>query len=149
MWCITNSTFSHDCHYPREGREYWISLNPGNTVRVQSASDSHLRVEIGQRFRIVASEQERLSWTVLVTRYEFSISDDDEKEIVAYHFHPGEQAFEGSHLHILSGAGTIRPDLRAAHLPTGPIAAQDFILMAIRDFNVRPLRSDYLRVLAG
>jgi len=34
-------------------------------------------------------------------------------------------------------------------LPTGPIAAQDFILMAIRDFNVRPLRSDYLRVLAG
>jgi hypothetical protein len=41
-----------------------------------------------------------------------------------------------------------RPELTRAHLPTGLINLADLLRLAVEDFQVRPLRSDWGVVLA-
>ena len=84
-----------------------------------------------------------------VDAYHYSLADESEREIVAYHWHPGGAAPEFPHLHVLAGAGTLRADGRAAHFPTGEVPLAGFLLLAIRDFGVRPLRTDYEELLGA
>ncbi|MGI8553416.1 MAG: hypothetical protein ACR2PL_21930 [Dehalococcoidia bacterium] len=51
------------------------------------------------------------------------------------------------HIHLGAGAGSLRPELTAAHLPTGWVALQDVLRLAIEAFGVRPLRPDWDAVL--
>jgi hypothetical protein len=53
------------------------------------------------------------------------------------------------HLHLGAGAaeGRLRPDLAGAHLPTGHIALQDVLRLAIAELGVRPTRPDWDDVL--
>ena len=42
-----------------------------------------------------------------------------------------------------------RPDLAKAHLPTGLVGLNDFLRLLITEFEVRPLRKDWIYLLAG
>ncbi|MCK9517416.1 MAG: hypothetical protein M0R74_00090 [Dehalococcoidia bacterium] len=80
------------------------------------------------------------------TKYEYSLSHEDESEILSFHYHPGEQAFNEPHLHLRSGAGQLGPELQRAHIPTARLAVEDFIQFLIREYKVEAAQ-DYRRNL--
>ena len=147
--CITQSNLVHNCYKPGDGEERFLVLAHGDPVRVPVAAGGHLRIGIEQRFKVVETrEPDRGPWKVSTLKYEYSICHDDGREILAYHWHPGEQAHDQPHIHICSGAGTLIPQVQSAYLPTGRIAVEAFVLMAIREFGVQHRRGeDYKRVL--
>jgi hypothetical protein len=80
--------------------------------------------------------------------YAYRVADEADVEILAFHWHPWEPGYEDPHVHLSYGAGALRDELQRAHLPTGQVSLQEFLLFAIRDFGVEPRRKDYARILA-
>jgi hypothetical protein len=98
-------------------------------------------------FRFIEGTGAPGPYRVTTTAYYYSLFDSDEREIIAYHWHPhGDIAFP--HLHICAGARIGRADLRDAHIPTGRIALEDLLRMAITEFGVVPRRDDWREALA-
>ena len=67
---------------------------------------------------------------------------------MAYHWHPTERSdVMFPHLHLGPGAKAEQSELMKAHLPTGGIALEDVLRLAIRDFAVRPRRRNWAEIL--
>ncbi|MGI8925679.1 MAG: hypothetical protein ACR2HN_03405 [Tepidiformaceae bacterium] len=90
----------------------------------------------------------RHRWEASATEYRYGLREDDHREILAYHWHPGQRRFGAPHLHVSAAAGRLRPELQRAHLPTARVALEQFLLMLIRDFHVAPQRTDYEGILS-
>lgn len=86
------------------------------------------------------------SWSVATTGWVYRVNDAAEQELFAYHWHPpGHSHVTRPHLHV---SGRTDPtELGDAHFPTGPVALADVVRLLIQDFDVRPRRADWSRVL--
>lgn len=78
----------------------------------------------------------------------------DGHEIIAYHWHPnqtdpGGRVVAFPHLHLRYGAQVGRKQLQKAHLPTGRVAVEDLLRIAITEFGVSPLRNDWEDILGN
>jgi hypothetical protein len=90
-----------------------------------------------QNYRVVEYEGLRGPWKVQIVAYYYTLSNENEQEILAYHWHPAQQSeITFPHLHIGPGVHLDPESLGEAHLPTGRIAVEDVIRLAIRDFGV-------------
>ena len=126
---------------------YTLVLNRNEPAPLRAESD--LALAVIHRFRVI-NESARTSrpYRVISAAYYYALTEGDGREILAYHWHPEERgAIPEPHLHIESGAGTLRAEFDRAHLPTGRVALEDFLRLLIRDFAVRPLRSDWEAIL--
>src|SRR5207244_1642370 len=100
-------------------------------------------------------------WKVQTAAYYYGFDDVHGREVIAYHWHPEEvPAVPFPHVHLGHGAvhaeslrvglplshNALRPDLWDAHLPTGRIALEQVLRIAIDHFMVAPLRSDWREV---
>lgn len=103
-----------------------------------------LVVKIGFQFVDRAAR----SWDAAITSYHHAFEDQDEREILAYHWHPHIAQIPFPHLHLGPGAGIGRSELSSAHLPSGAVELRDVVRLAIRDFNVTPRREDWAALLA-
>ena len=73
---------------------------------------------------------------------------------MSYHWHPdgpGGATYPHLHLGLACGvpprpAGLIHPDV---HIPTGRVALEDLLRLAIEQLEVKPLRDDWAEVLAA
>ena len=84
---------------------------------------------------------ERDPWDVGIVAYQYTLLDADQHEIIAFHLHPeGQSHVTTAHLHLGTGAGQLRADLAAAHVPTGPVTLASSVRLAIEGFAARPLR---------
>ncbi|MFN8637401.1 MAG: hypothetical protein U0893_26415 [Chloroflexota bacterium] len=121
-------------------------LNKGEPVRLRGRERLHLRVRM--RVRVSQAEPPRGLWDAATAAYEYRLSDGDGREILAYHWHPGGQSHaETPHLHLGVGAEIGRAELLTAHLPTGSVAIQSVLRLAVESFGVEPARRDWSRVL--
>ena len=78
--------------------------------------------------------------------YYYTLGVESGPENLGYHWHP----FSGvrfPHLHLSAGSGVDRDELHKAHLPTGRIALEQVVRLAIAEFAVEPLRPDWDEVL--
>lgn len=107
-----------------------------------------MRLRLDERLRLVQSSTGGREWSVARVGYRYQLHTDDVTEILAFHLHSPSPGVAGPHLHISAGAGSLRPEFHRAHIPTGAVRLQEFLLFAIRDFAVRPIRADYADVLA-
>lgn len=74
--------------------------------------------------------------------YQYTLLDADQHEILAFHLHPeGASHVVTPHLHLGPGAGQLRADLGAAHVPTGPVTLAAVARLAIEGFSVSPQRA--------
>jgi hypothetical protein len=81
--------------------------------------------------------------------YEYRLSDGDDREILAYHWHPdGASQVRTPHLHLGPAAEVGRRALTTAHLPTGRVGLGAMVRLAIEDFAVAPIRRDWNSVLS-
>ncbi len=115
-------------------------------ARLSGATTLLLSLRIGY---LPVSNMERRSWEERVTSYYPGLADADERESLAYHWHPHIAQLPFPPLHLGPGAKVGRPELQTAHLPGGAVALPDVVPLAVRDFGVTPLRRDWQAVLAA
>jgi len=100
------------------------------------------------RLLVVQIERPRGLWEARTAAYEYRLSDGDDREILAYHWHPdGVSHVQSPHLHLGPGAEVGRVALTTAHLPTGWIGLDEVIRLAIEGLGTEPARRDWDRVL--
>ena len=102
--------------YRRPARsEPYCATFPIPRVRISRS----LFVAFKQYFAITAGD-------ISTTGYHYGIEGDGGEEIVVYHWHQAAEPVV-PHLHVASGSGATREELRRAHLPTGNVSWQQFL----------------------
>jgi len=88
--------------------------------------------------------------------YEYRLLDAFERELLTYHWMPGERYLGPDHPHLhVSAALTAQADaltqreirLDKLHLPTSQVTLAAFVRMLITEFGVAPLRDDWRNIL--
>ena len=99
------------------------------------------------RYDLEVIQEPTGGWSAALVGYWYEISHADERELLAYHWHPrGVSPIVWPHLHTSAPIAPI--DLTRAHLPTGPVLLPAVLRCALGDLGVRPLRPDWPAVLA-
>jgi len=121
-----------------------------------------LGLSLDLTYRVHQLPATRHGWAVSESSYYYALLDRNQREILAYHWHPHVEGMTYPHLHVSSGAvhgdvleraglseqaNALRADLAAAHLPTAPTALESVLWLAIAQFSAAPLRSDWRRLL--
>jgi hypothetical protein len=106
-----------------------------------------LGLSIILHYRVVEDASVRGPWKVLTVAYYYVLEDAEGRELFAYHWHPaGPSTVRFPHLHL--GIGVAREQFTTIHAPTGRIGLEEVLRFAITELRVRPLRRDWMDVLA-
>jgi hypothetical protein len=141
--CLTPSVLTEQTY----GVASELSLN---TRLSSSSSQGRLTLSLWHYYALVsdASRDPRARWQVQTTGYSYRLEDTDEREILAYHWHPaGQSHVRTPHLHLGAGAGALRRELQKAHLATGLVTPVAVLRLLIESFEVRARRADWADVL--
>lgn len=129
----------------RPGAEHVATVNGGRPTRL--SGNDRLGMILTMRYRIIEEPQPGVGpWRVETTGYLYVIGDGEDREIVAYHWHP-TAAITWPHLHVGAAAGDRSPALAKAHLPTGRRVAVEQVLRLAVELGAEPLRADWEQVL--
>lgn len=98
-------------------------------------------------YDFIVREENRDAWQVVSKGYFYTFSEQNGREIIAFHWHPesrDQPDFPHIHVNSPSGASAIH---RKHHVPTGRVSLESVVRFAIVELRVRPLRPDWERVL--
>jgi hypothetical protein len=103
-----------------------------------------LKFRLIHNYRVVAAEGERGPWKVSTAGWWYTLTDGDQHELLAFHWHPDDHGpITWPHLHLpgyLHLPGCDRPaDLTKAHVPTGRVSIESVLRLAIDHFGAEPL----------
>lgn len=112
---------------------------------------------VAHRYRIIRDPSDAMSdlYRVIAGGYQYTISNHHQREVITYHWHPGQRSREhGPHVHIGSAvidsdSSDIGKTFSRFHIPTGYISIAQVVRLMLTDFNVVPNRQDWQAVLAG
>jgi len=128
------------------GGPHAASLDHGQAVPLK---DCDLALSVGLQYEIIeVDDPERGPYKVSTRAYVYTLRQRDESEILAFHWQPGVSGPPWPHLHV--GTCALKPGHlldRKKHVPTGRVALEDVIGLAI-EMGAVALRDDYLDVLA-
>ena len=159
--CVTSEVLviSRGGYQPADA-PHQLMLGGGTPVRLRA--EIGLFLSIRMFYRIVATRAARGPWQFETVAYYYWFDDADGREILAYHWHPDVPGVVFPHLHVGHGAvspdvlvraqlsinhNALRADFAGAHLPTGRIALESVLWLAITQFGVRPLHPDWEEIL--
>jgi hypothetical protein len=121
-----------------------VGIVIGRDEPYRLAGPARLWLHARMRLRVIHQVGERDPWRVDVVAYQYTLLDADQREILAFHLHPeGPSHVTTPHLHLGAGAGQLRADLVAAHVPTGPVTLAAVVRLAVEGFAARPLRQQW------
>jgi hypothetical protein len=102
--------------------------------------DSHppIGLWISFTYQIVKAAGHRGPWKVKTLGYQYTLLDQQNREIVSYQWHSGHPV---AHIHV-SGP------YRYVHFETGRIYLEQVLRTAIKEFNVRAKHLDWENILA-
>jgi hypothetical protein len=94
---------------------------------------------------------QRTLQNVRLVSYEYRLLDPNQREIIAFHWHPtGLSNVSDPHLHLSSRLNPIEMgrnqeplDLAGMHIPTGFVTLEDVVRLLITEFGVTPHRDDW------
>ena len=111
----------------------------GDGLPVALGGPGLLKLRLVHHYRIAEVPDERGPWKVSTAGYFYALDDSRDREIIAYHWHPGGRSpIRFPHLHVGPGAGCQREDLASAHCPTGRISVEEFLRFATARCYYRP-----------
>jgi hypothetical protein len=143
--CLTPTVLNVSGGYYVADRPHALTLGDGDPIPL--AGEHHLSLSVAQNDVLVESKGARGPWKVHITAYLYELRRGD-AELLVYHWHPsGVSPHTRPHLHIGPAAEPGFAPLQGAHLPTGRIALEEMLRMAIVEFGARPRRTDWERVL--
>lgn len=150
--CVTREVLSVGGGYyasPADNPQHRHVLMITNSPAVLGR-DGRFALKLIQHYRVVEYEGARGPWQVSTVAYYYTLAmtASPAHEILGYHWHPqGRSAVTYPHLHLSQGAGAVQYHLLKAHLPTGHIAREDILRLAITHFGIIPLRHDWETML--
>lgn len=122
-----------------------LAINRGSPSRLRGR---RLYLTVKMLYRVTEADGERGPWKVSTAAYFYALHDERQREIIAFHWHPETENQKEPHLHVYP-ASNIMTLLAKVHLPTGRITLEQFLRFLIIELDVKPLRNDWERVLAG
>jgi len=143
--CVTQAPITiRGGNYPSD-TPFPLLLGDGNQIKLLGQS---LFLSVQQLYVVVRAEGDLGPWKVSIVSYAYSLEDDAGAGL-HYHWHPvGTSEIKSPHLHLKnSGCQIATTDLGKFHLPTGRIALEDVLRIAINDFGVTPLKDDWREVI--
>ena len=150
---MTESDFFRASSF-ESGGPHGLAILPDRRARLQNVHDHELYLVAQQQYAVVRTPDNPRRWKVRTLKYVYELVDSQNRRILGYHWHPDDVSWVGwAHLHIghtspASGADTPPPiDVRQAHLPTGRIALEEFLLVLIQEMGILPVRSDWYATL--
>ena len=147
--CVTNSVLNVRGGYHPAPAPHPLALAGGDPVPLHS--NPSISLSVLQHYRIVEYEGPSGPWKVSIVSYYYSLEDageDSGKREILYHWHPqGLSAVTFPHVHIRTGGQLGDTNIGGVHFPTGLIALEDVLRLAIREFGVDPRRADWMDVL--
>jgi hypothetical protein len=115
-----------------------------------SLKDSRILLSINQRYKIVKTSKPELGpWKVSTFAYSYWVMDSEGREVLLYQWaKPGQSlsSVDFPHLHLGPGAGDLISEFDKAHLPSGRIAFEEIVRLAV-EMGAEPLREDVDDVL--
>lgn len=91
--------------------------------------------------------EEGSGWTARVVAY-FYVLAQDNSELLSFHWHPrGPSSVRTPHLHVGAEVRVGERWLPKVHIPTGVVALQDVLVLAIEELGVQPIRDDWRVVI--
>jgi hypothetical protein len=143
--CVSDTVFQNSGYHQR-AEPHVLTFAQGDPVHLRC--DRGLLFSATIHYRLVPTGGYDGPWKVSTQGYAYTLFDRDEREILAFHWHPfGHSAVAYTHLHLEAGAGVSFEPLAKTHIPTGRVALEDVIQMAITQLEVRPLRQDWEAML--
>jgi hypothetical protein len=95
------------------------------------------------------------TYKAMTTGYEYMILNRQQREIVVFHWHPGQRSHEHSpHVHLGSAvvdvnSSDIGKTFSRFRIPTGHVSVAQVVRLLLTDFNVVPNRQDWESVLGA
>lgn len=110
--------------------------------------DGRLTLAVSEHYFIV--DRPHAGWQVDRAAYFYAVGRLDTGELLAYHWHPrGKSPVIEPHLHVRAHIQIGERWLGKVHLPTGSIALEDIVTLAIQELGAEPLRDDWAALLSG
>jgi hypothetical protein len=133
-------------YYPSD-KPHAVTFGTGLPVVLGRGSD--LAIVVRLQYEVTeTSRQPRKPWQVTTLAYYYTLKQSEGPEIFSYQWHPYQRSpATFPHLHLETGAGVQRTELRTAYLPTGRVMAEDFVELLIEHFGIRPLKKDWKNAL--
>lgn len=115
----------------------------GDPVSLKGTTALHFGMVL--QYRLV-QDSARRGWAVQLAAYEYKVLDDQERELLVYHWHPEWRSQATlAHLHLGSTlvAESHRRRFGQRHLPTGLVALEDVLWLLLEELGVPPIRDDW------
>ncbi len=140
--CVTDGVLNVGGGYHPSETPHVLLLNGGSPVGL--AGDSRLSLSVIQHYRIMEHAGARGPWKVSTGAYCYSLEDAEGSEVMAYHWHPNQPGVTFPHLHMRADAQVGPKPLHKYHLPTGRVAIEELLRLAIKELGVevRPRRRE-------
>ena len=147
--CISHSVVKVAGSYNYSDSRSSHNLELPNEEPVMLAGAHRLMLNAQPHFRVQWTESRGSLHHVEIVGYRYMVYDSGQREVLAYHWHPGPREFvQTPHLHLGTGAKVgFDPLVSKTHLPTGYVTFGEIIRVLIRDLSVQPSRSDWEAVL--
>jgi hypothetical protein len=112
---------------------------------VRLSAEHQLTLDVGEHYRVREGSD---GWEVEVVSYFYVFARHNE-DVIVYHWHPyGRSPIRRPHLHVLADLQIGERWLGKVHLPTGFVAIEDIVTLAIREPRAEPLREDWEALIA-
>jgi len=140
--CVTNAhvivSGYHQADIPHR-----LSLAGSDPVRL--GAEHQLTLDVGEHYRVREGSD---GWEVEVVAYFYVFARNNE-DVIVYHWHPyGRSSIRRPHLHVRADLQIGERSLGKVHLPTGFVALEDIMTLAIRELRAEPLREDWEALIA-
>lgn len=140
--CVTNAhvivSGYHQADIPHR-----LSLAGADPVRL--GAEHQLTLDVGEHYRVREGSD---GWEVEVVAYFYAFARNNE-DVIVYHWHPyGRSSIRRPHLHVRADLQIGERWLGKLHLPTGFVAIEDIVTLAIRELRTEPLREDWEALIA-
>jgi len=159
--CVTTQRLTTLTTYYTPAEDQTILFpDPPVALRAPSGGPRGLLFDVSHVFAIdevPALVRLRRRWRVTTRMYQYRLLDQRERQLLVYHWQPGDAFLGPDHLHLhvsaalsaqLVAAETETIDLASRHLATGRVSLEAVIRMLIEEFDVAPQRADWRETLA-
>lgn len=119
-----------------------IVLNDGDEVLLRAPTP--IGISVAEQFTLLEAPG---GWSARILAY-FYVLAQDQSEVLSFHWHPaGASSVRTPHLHVGAEIRVGERWLPKIHIPTGAIALQDLLMLAIEELGVEPIRDDWRLIL--
>lgn len=138
---------------PYEPQQLELVHGPAS-LRAVGGGPSGLLFDVRQQFVVVPGDSRQ--WRAELRMYEYRVLDQQERELLVYHWQPKPEQRGPDHPHVhvsaalharVNAVTTRAYDLDKRHLATGQVSLAMVVRMLIEEFGVAPLRPDWQDVV--